>query len=275
MTKLSFARKFAFRSALIVVAAATHGQQPAPSTTLPAYDVVTIRPNNSLSGSTRMSTNPGILTFTNVTLKQMLAYAYGIREGLISGLPNWAESAHFDVSAKVVDPDMAALKAMTSPQRSAMLQPILADRFSAIVHTETRQLPVFDLVLTKGGPKFKEYIPPVGEDPKKGPGLGAGSINIHNSDMNATGIPMTSLAETLARQVDETVIDKTGLPGKYNLELKFTPDNARMNGQPLEPTDEAPSLFTALQEQLGLKLVPAKGPVPTLVVDQIKQPTEN
>ena len=268
-------QKFALCFTLMVVTAATHGQQPATSMTLPAYDVVTIRPNNSLSGSTRMSTNPGILTFTNVTIKQMLSYAYGIREGLISGVPGWAESAHFDISAKVVDPDMAALKAMTSPQRSAMLQPILADRFSAMVHTEKKELPVFDLVILKGGPKFKEYVLPAGEDSKKGPGLGSGSIHINNFDMTATGIPMTSLAETLARQVDKTVIDKTGLTAKYDLELKFTPEGARMNGQPLEPTDEAPNIFTAVQEQLGLKLVPAKGPVPTLVVDQIKQPTEN
>jgi uncharacterized protein (TIGR03435 family) len=263
------------RAFLLATATIAGAQQPAPSTTLPTYDVVTIRPNNSLSGSTHMSTRPGILTFTNVTIKQMLAYAYGIREGLISGLPGWAESAHFDVSAKVVDPDMPVLKSLTSPQRSALLQPMLADRFGAIVHTEIKELPVYDLVLNKGGPKFKEYVPPAGEDPKKGPGLGSGSIDIHNFDMTATGIPMTSLAETLARQVDKTVIDKTGLTGKYNLELKFTPDNARMNGQPLEPTDEAPSIFTALQEQLGLKLIAAKGPVVTLVVDQIKEPTEN
>jgi uncharacterized protein (TIGR03435 family) len=278
MTNSSIARKFALRSTLIVFAAfstATRGQQPAPNTALPTYDVVAIRPNNSLSGSTRMSTNPGILTFTNVTIKQMLAYAYGIREGLISGVPGWAESAHFDISAKVVDPDMPVLKSLTGPQRSAMLQPMLADRFGAIVHIETKTLPVYELVLIKGGPKFKEYVPPAGEDPQKGPGLGAGSINIHNSEMKATGIPMTSLAETLARQVDKTVIDKTGLTGKYNLELKFTPDGARMNGQPLEPTDEAPNIFTALQEQLGLKLIAAKGPVVTLVVDQIKEPTEN
>jgi uncharacterized protein (TIGR03435 family) len=254
-----------------LLAATATAQQPATTT----YDVVSIRPNNSLSGSTRMSTNPGILTFTNVTLKQMLSYAYGIREGLISGLPGWAESAHFDISAKVVDPDMPALKAMTGQQRATMLVPMLADRFGAIVHTEIKELPVYDLVLAKGGPKFKEYVAPTGEDPKKGPGLGAGSTRINNFDMTAVGIPMSSLAETLARQVDKTVIDKTGLTGKYDLELKFTPDNARMNGQPMEPTDEAPSIFTAVQEQLGLKLIPAKGPVVTLVVNQIKEPTEN
>jgi uncharacterized protein (TIGR03435 family) len=277
----SIARKVALRSTslvyavLIAAASSTRGQEIAPATPLPTYDVVSIHPNKSLSGSSRMSTNPGILTFTNVTIKQMLSYAYGIREGLIEGLPGWAESAHFDVSAKVVDPDMQALKAMTGEQRSAMIVPMLADRFGAIVHTQTKTLPVYEMVLVKGGPRFKEYVPPAGEAPTRGPNLGAGSINTNGFNMTATGIPMASLAEALARQVDKTVIDKTGLSAKYNLELKFTPNNARMNGAPLEPTDEAPNIFTALQEQLGLRLVAAKGPVITLVVDQIKQPTEN
>jgi len=262
-------------AALAVTAATTSGQQSTPTALLPAYDIVSIHPNNSFSGSTRISTNPGILTFTNVTLKQMLSYAYGIREGLIDGIPGWAESAHFDVMAKVVDPDMAALKAMNREQRSAMFIPVLADRFSAKVHTTTKILPVYDLVLLKDGPKFEQYVPPAGEDPAKGPNLGAGNINIRNFDMVATGVPMASLAETLSRQVDKTVIDKTGLPGKYDLELKFTPDNARMNGAPVEATDAAPNIYTALQEQLGLKLVASKGPVVTLIVDQLKMPTEN
>ena len=259
--------------AALLLCAAANAQQPAAP--LPVYDVVSIHPNNSLSGSTRMSTDPGVLKFTNVTLKQMLSYAYEIRDGLIEGLPGWADSAHFDIEAKVVDPDIAVLKAMDRHQRAAMLIPMLADRFGAKVHTETRTLPVYDLVLTKDGPKFKAYVPPADDPPAKGPNMGAGSINIRNFDMVATGVPMTSLAETLSRQVDKTVIDKTALSGLYNLELKYTPDNARMNGAPVEPTDQAPDIYTALQEQLGLKLVASKGPVVTLIVDQLKQPTEN
>ncbi len=273
----SLSRKVALYSTLLAVAAlataanSASGQQGTP----PPYDIVSIHPNNSATGSSRMSTNAGILTFTNVNIKQVLAYAYGIREGLISGLPAWAESAHFDISAKVAEPDMTALKAMSGEQRRAMFVPVLADRFGVIVHTETKTLPLYELVLDKGRPKFKEYVPPAGEDAAKGPGLGAGSINMRGFNMTATGIPMKSLAETLSRQVDKTVIDKTGLSGKYNLELKFTPDGFRMNGGVVDPTDEAPSIYTALQEQLGLKLVPAKGPVVMLVVDRLKMPTEN
>jgi uncharacterized protein (TIGR03435 family) len=255
--------------ATLTLAAAAHAQQA------PTYDVVSIHPNNSLSGSVRMSTDPGILKFTNVTLKQMISYAYGIREGLIDGLPGWAESAHFDISAKVVDPDLVALNAMDRQQRAAMIIPMLADRFGVKAHTETKELAVYELIVIKSGPKFKEYVAPAGDQPARGPNMGAGSINIQNYDMHATGVPMASLAETLSRQVDKTVIDKTALPGKYDFELKYTPDNARINGAAAEPTDQAPDIYTALQEQLGLKLVAGKGPVLTLTVDQVKQPTEN
>jgi homoserine O-acetyltransferase len=233
------------------------------------YDVVSIHPNNSPNDNRHLSTDPGTLSFTNVTLKQMLAYAYGIREGLIEGLPGWADSAHFDVSAKVIDPDLPALKSMSREQRAAMMVPVLADRFGVKVHFETKTLPVYDLVVLRGAPRFTD----VGD--AKPSNMGAGSINTHFLSMKATGIPISSLAEWLSNLVDKTVIDKTGLISKYDLELKFTPDNARSNGAPVEPTDQAPAIYTALQEQLGLKLVPSKGPVATLVVDQVKQPTEN
>jgi uncharacterized protein (TIGR03435 family) len=261
-------------SALLLLSTVARAQQPGTT-----YDVISIHPNHSLSGSTRISTETDRLNFTNVTLKQMLTWAYGIREGLIDGLPSWAESAHFDVTAKVVDPDLAALNAMTRKERAAMFIPVLADRFSVKVHTETKTLPIYDLVLTKDGPKFKEYVPPAGDPPSKGPNMGAGVINSHMSaagmDLTASGVPMTSLAEWLSGRVDKTVVDNTGLTGKYDFGLRFTPDNARMNGAPVEPTDAAPDIYTALQEQLGLKLVAGKGPVVTLVVDQVKQPTEN
>jgi uncharacterized protein (TIGR03435 family) len=267
---------------MLLLCAATRAQQPTPAAQLPTYDVVSIHPNNSLSGSTHMSTHYGILKFTNVTLKQMLAYAYQIRDGLIDGLPTWADSAHFDIEAKVVDPDMKALEAMDRQQRCAMLIPILADRFGAKVHTETKQLPVYDLVVAKDGPKFKPYVapaadPPAPAPPAKGPNMGAGSISVNGGKsgvvLTAVGIPMSSLAENLAQQVDKTVLDKTGLTGIYNFEIKYTPDRERMNAD--ATNDQAPDIYTALQEQLGLKLVAGKGPVVTLVVDQIKQPTEN
>lgn len=259
---------------MLAIPASLICQQSSPPATLPAYDVVSVHPNNSASGSTRMSTNPGTLDFTNVTLNQMLAYAYEVRERLVSGLPSWAESAHFDVSAKVVEPNMEVLRAMDRHQRSAMFISVLAGRFGAVVHMETKTLPVYELVLAKAEPRFQQYVPPAGDAPSSGPNMGAGS-STHNLSMAAVGVPMSSLAEILSGQVDRTVIDKTGLPGKYNLELKFTPDGYRRNGAAVEPTDEAPSIYTALQEQLGLKLVPAKGPVATLVVDQLKVPAEN
>ena len=130
-------------------------------------------------------------------------------------------------------------------------------------HTETKILPVFELVVIKDGPKFKQS-----EDDKKGSGT---SIHgDHNgSELAAHDISMTDLASSLTNQVHRTVIDKTGLAGKYDLGMKWTGDDSATQ------SDVGPSIFTALQEQLGLKLQSAKGPVETLVVDSVEMPSEN
>jgi uncharacterized protein (TIGR03435 family) len=128
-------------------------------------------------------------------------------------------------------------------------------------HTETKILPVYELVVIKGGPKFKQSA---------GDSTGSRGTSIHNRELTAHDIPMRSFASTLEGQVHRTVIDKTGLEGSYDLTLKWSPDDATST-----QTDSAPIIFTALQEQLGLKLQAAKGPVETLVVDHAEMPSEN
>ena len=235
----------------------------------PAFDIVSIKPNKSGSGNFGIRTDDGSFAATNISLKTLLSNAYGFRDGLISGVPAWAESARFDVDAKIVDPDVEALKKLTPEQRRAMLVPILTDRFHVQVHTETRVRPEYDLVVTRDGPKFKESALP---DAKSGTTVG-------NNYMTATAVPMSSLTYQLSGQLDRTVIDKTGLKGKYDLHLKWAPEQAAMagpdGGERADSNDTAPSIFTALQEQLGLKLQPVKGPVETLVVDRAEPPTEN
>ncbi len=226
-----------------------------------------------------MDSNDQSYTASNVSLKSLLADAYGIRRDLISGMPKWADDARFDVQAKVVDPDIEALKKLTDAQREAMLAAVLTDRFHVKVHTETKMLPVYDLVVIKGGPKFEEVtlqkpVPGSGDVPP------AGGTNIHGNgqltELTATAVPISSLTEQLAEQLKRTVIDKTNLHGKYNLSLKWTPDQlAASSTYNAGTADTGTSIFTALQEQLGLKLIAAKGPVVTLVVDQAEPPTAN
>jgi len=214
-------------------------------------------------------------TESNASLKQLISYAWGIREDLISGLPGWADSARFDVTAKVSEPDRSTLEKLTREQQEAMLRPMLAERFHVKAHTETKTLAVFNLVLAKGGPKFKPSPPPTIDPDNSTANKHPSGTWIHNQDLTATAITMSGFADTLANQLNRTVIDKTGLSGVYDLNLKWSREedvnSAADNGVPNRP----PGLFTALQEQLGLKLDAAKGPVETLVVDHAEEPSPN
>jgi uncharacterized protein (TIGR03435 family) len=254
-------------------------QQPAPTTPPPpppAYDIVSIHPHNALDNNTSFMSRPGNFAATNASLKQLISYAYGVREDLITGLPGWTDAARFDVTAKASDFDPSAFKNLTREQRQSMLRPMLTDRFHVKVHTETKTLSVFNLVLTKDGPKFKKNPPPpIDPDNPTKEQQGRGNITINNDDLIATAVPLSSIAEMLAGQLNHTVIDKTGLTGDYDLKLKWTPDEDSNNTADNGSADHPPDLFTALQEQLGLKLDATKGPVTTLVVDHAEQPTPN
>lgn len=233
-----------------------------------AYDVITIKPNDS--GPNGTSTSMGDSTFqaSNVPIKRLLNRAYGIRQELISGLPDWANSARFDVNAKVIDPDTAALKMLTPEQRRGFILALLRDRFHLQAHIEVKTLPVYELVVTKDGPKF--HASPDGEDNSMGTDEHNGNLQ-----MKVTGTTMANVAVQLTNQTDRTVIDRTGLAGKYDLLLKWKTDRATEAADNGLAADETPGLFTALQEQLGLRLQPGKGPVETLVVDHVERPTEN
>jgi uncharacterized protein (TIGR03435 family) len=225
---------------------------------------------------------------TNVSLKLLIQMAYGIRQDLISGGPGWVESAGYDFDAKVAGPDVDALKKLTQEQRRSMLQPALAERFKLKVHSETKELPIYELVVAKSGAKLKEAT--AGDTYANGikgsDGVGRGGMmRFGPGQLTAQAVPITSLANLLSQQLHRTVLDKTGLIAKYDLELNWTPDQGSApmfkgpEGSPQRPDpvpdSSGPSIFTALQEQLGLKLQSAKGPVETLVIDHVEMPSEN
>lgn len=240
--------------------------QPMPtSATQIAYDVVTIKPNKSDNGSWGTDFRNGVYSATNVSLKDLLQDAYDIRKDYIFGVHGPIDSAHFDVTAKIVDYDRAAFKKLTDKQQDALMIPVLADRFRLKAHIQTRMLPVYELVVVKGEPKFK----PTPADSKQRSGMSVKSSQSLSS-LTANGTPMPELAIVLTDMLHRTVIDKTGLTGKYDLALTWSSDDS-----PSTETDSAPSIFTAVQEQLGLKLQPAKGPVDTLVIDHAEMPTPN
>jgi uncharacterized protein (TIGR03435 family) len=226
-----------------------------------AYDVVTIKlDKTSDPGNLRISVSNDLFSATNVSVKGLLSEAYGIKEDLISGVPGPIDAARFDIEAKIVDPDPKTLARLSERQRGALLLPVLVERFKLKAHTETKTLPIYELGITKSGQKLQ----PAAKHE------GSSGIGVHNASLTANDISMAEFAGFLEDQVHRTVVDKTSLPAKYDFTMKFTRPNAAAS-----ETDTAPSLFTALEEQLGLKLQPAKGPVPTLVVDHIEMPTEN
>lgn len=234
----------------------------------PAYDVVTIRPHAPGDPQTDVDADNHSFRAKNLRIKTLLSVGYGIREDLISGMPKWAEDARFDLNAKVVEEPGNGWK-ISREQRAAMLAAVLEDRFRAKVHFETKELPVYNLVAAKGGAKLLA-------GPAKDSKMGPGSTMIRNHVMTTEEVPMSSLTEMLGQQLQRTVIDKTGLAEKYSFTLTWTPEQLSGNSHANGLSDDAPpSIFTALQEQLGLKLEAGKGPVKTLVVDHIEMPTGN
>jgi len=265
-----FAFLLAF-SALITPQLAAQAAAPPPTVAdakVPVFDVISIKPNKTGSGSTSIDWDDSKFDATNVSLMALLLNAYDLKDAQVINLPKWGESVRFDIQAKVVDPDRKA-KSLTDDQNRAMVQPILADRFQLKFHHETKVLPVYELVVAKSGPKFKDSK--ITGDQKAANGMGPGSMRTSNTTMMSTAVPVSTLVDMLSSRLQRIVVDKTGLAGKYDLDLTWTPDD----GSTAAPDSNAPSIFTALQEQLGLHLQPSKSPVETFVIDHVELPSEN
>jgi uncharacterized protein (TIGR03435 family) len=261
---------------LATVGSTSLAQTSTPATALPAFEVAAIKLNQSGSGSSHSDTNNGRFTATNVSLKNVMEYsAYGIPGNRILGGPKWLDSTRFDIDAKMDDSVAEHLRTLAhGPRRletQAMFQQLLADRFKLAVHWETRELSVYALTVAKKGPKLQ---------PTKETTEGSGTSS-HNSgsgsELSAKGVTLPELAQALtqelSRELGRDVIDQTEIKGRYNLTLKWTQDAGADDAAP--SADSGPSVFTAVQEQLGLKLEPAKAPVRVLVIDRAEMPSEN
>jgi len=257
-------------SFLLLPPVLTRAQITAPPVPTPAYDVVSIVPNKvGDTSGTGIETHEATFTATNADLTTLLINAFNIKPDLIFGLPRWAGSTRWNLQAKIIDSDLLALKKLTDDQRRSMLAQVLADRFHLKTHTETKQLPIYNLVVTPRGPKFKASAKQDADD--------MGGMSASDSEVTLEAYPISALAYTLSSILHRTVIDKTGLTAHYDLHLTWAPEPPAAAGQDdsRKPTDPGPSIFSAIQDQLGLKLIPAKGPVPTLVIDRVDLPTPN
>jgi uncharacterized protein (TIGR03435 family) len=243
------------------------------------FDVASVkRETGVVSGVTFAARPGGTLTVVNNPLTNVIDNAYGIRRYQLIGGPDWINSDRYNIQAKVA-------RDATRDELMAMLQALLAERFKLQVHRETRELPIYLLTVAKGGIKATPSREGgcVAFDPRNPPRPGAGQRAlpfcgnniIRASAWNATAIDMAGAAAALVGVLGRNVIDKTGVAGRFDISIQWTPDQAPAGVDAATNADTAPSLFTVLEEQLGLKVESAKGPVDVLVIDHVDRPTED
>jgi uncharacterized protein (TIGR03435 family) len=304
--KLDFSRKLLLSAAgLLVVAipvvfgllhatqSRAQSQSPNVVATSPVYEVASIKPNKSGDNRSRIMFSPDGLSATGGTLQMLIMSAYEISPHQISGAPSWLDSERYDIEAKMDSSTADELRKMSEDERKVarqhMLQALLADRLKLTIHRESKELPVYVLVVAKDGPKFQEAKPgDTYSNGVKGPDghAGAGMMFGGNGTLTGQGVPLVNLVRFLTRVLGRSVIDKTGLTSKYDFTLKWTEERqapmfkGTEGSQPgtggiSAPESSGPSIFTAVQEQLGLKLESGKGPVDILIIDHVEKPSEN
>jgi len=236
------------------------GAAPTPT----AFEVATVKPSKpGDTGSSLLRDASSKFTAENATLRMLITYAYNIQDHQLLGGPAWVNSETFDVVGKPDGhPDL--------DQFRQMIKSLLADRFQLKLHPDTRELPIYNLVVGKNGPKLSLW--------KDSPGP---MVKGQRGKLTCQKVSTAMLAKALTRRLDRTVTDLTGLTGDYDFTLEWTPDETQ-GPRPTEISDRqpgtselGPSIFTALQEQLGLKLVAGRGPVEVLIIASAERPSAN
>jgi uncharacterized protein (TIGR03435 family) len=289
--KLGLAKKALLAAALAVAVAvpvwigllhAPMLQAQAPATDQ-QFEIASIKPNNSGENNHSIRVKPGgRMVALNASLWALITAAYQVQDYQISGGPSWLKSANFDIDAKgPVKPDIPI-----DEQISQMTQALLADRFQLRLHREAREMPIYMILIARNGPKLESvrgadcFDPRAGIPPPTPDARPCGGFNMNRDRILGSAVPMARLALALSRIVGRPVVDKTRLAGTFDITLHWTPDDTQAFLAPPQPAaappdTSAPSIFTALQEQLGLRLEPQKGPVEVLVIDSAQLPSAN
>jgi uncharacterized protein (TIGR03435 family) len=252
-------------------------------------NVVSVKPSDPAGRGTRIGIAPGgRFTATNATVKALIQQAYDVRDFQISGGPGWIDIERYDIDAKADDSTVSEddLRKMNEEQRKVFqeklrlkLRALLANRFQLKVRQETREVPVYALIVAKGGPRLQAAK----DDGSPNSGIRANRTESGRTEITVTKAPLTMLAQVLSNMVGRTVLDKTELKGNFDFKLTFAPDPVQQptgagdggaDRSPVVDTD-GPSVFTALQEQIGLKLDPQKGPVEIILIENAEKASEN
>jgi uncharacterized protein (TIGR03435 family) len=297
MNKLDFVRKLLLATAAIGVvvfplvlgltsAPRTRAASPAddPAQASFTFESVSIKSGKGASISHTALANSSGATMTNIPLRQLILLAYELQDDRVYGGPEWLSTNPYDVTVKFDTATTAKLKELPPDQnafaRRRMLQSLLAERFQLKVHRDTKELPVFALVVAEGGPKLKEATPgntypdgiKLSDGKPGGPGMMAGGPSADGViSQTAQAVSMSSLAQRLSWQTGRTVLDMTGLRGNYDFTLQWKSDSSNASG----PSGSDPAFLSALNQQLGLKLEPQKALLEVLVIDHAEQPKDN
>jgi uncharacterized protein (TIGR03435 family) len=224
-----------------------------PDAKLPTFDIVSIKLSHPETPPSAQFP-PNGLHLTGLSLHGLIIVAYLLPGGEILGAPAWADTTAFDLDAKVDPADVDSYQKLTLDQRRLMRQALLADRFKLQIHRQTRQGPVYALIPAKDGVKLR--VAEAGDDVLC-------KVDLGHHQLTMQACPMQSIAVALSQIVERTVIDKSGLPSRYSFTLDWSTDA------------DAPSIFTVIQEQLGLKLDSQRGPVEDIVIDHVEMPSAN
>lgn len=266
---------------LAVFAVAVLGQEP-------GFDVASVRPTSRTDGRALLQATPGRLSMMNLALRRLILIAYDVQDYQLVGEPGWIASENYDIQAKAEG--NPSVQQMEGP----MLRALLEERFKLSLHRETRQLSVYKLSIGKSGAKLQasqegsctpyvtDALPPTTKPGEPGPsfcGFQRTTAGGLNRSLSGKGVTMAELAKTLSRtytaMLGRNVIDGTALTGAFDIHLTWAMDSGGPRAIDSPPESEGPSIFTALEEQLGLKLQATKGPVEVLVIDHIEKPSEN
>lgn len=310
-TNLSRRKKLLLASAAVAAVTVPLLAGLADTTPAPTFEVASIKP--SKPGPSK--TGPFLVGFQigrgahftahGITAKMLLEEAYSVKDAQISQAPPWFDTDRYDIDAKPEEPVGAAIDKLPADDQKdklmQMIQALLADRFKLAIGHESKEMPVYAMVVAKSGPKMKvsDFKPPEHPEavspmpPKSGDRAMRGRIMMRNGNLTSTGIEMRMLADVLSSFTGRPVIDKTNLSGRYEFTLQWTPD---MNQMPMAgkgapggpgpggpggpeaapaPESNSPSLFTAIREQLGLRLESQKAPMDVLVITHAEKPSEN
>ena len=243
--------------------------KPMPADANPSFEVATIKPSKLDQPGKMFRVEGRRFTTRNTTLSDILTFAYGVHPKQILNAPAWVTADKFDLEGT---PDLDGMP--SDRQWKGMLQKVLAERFQLKLHQDSRDLPAYALTVAKTGPKLEKSQ----AGPNGMPGLffsDLGNLHVINANME----DFTHLMQ--ATVLDRPVVDQTHLAGRWNFNLKWTPDETQFGGigikvpPPTDTADAAPPLFTAIQEEIGLKLDATRLPVPVLVIDHVEKPSEN